>query len=47
MTARSYAQGAVDTPLLGETIGESLERTVAKHGDREALVVRHQGIRLT
>src|SRR3954462_13641178 len=44
---RSYAQGAVTTPLLGETIGESLERTVAAHGDREALVVRHQGVRLT
>src|SRR4051812_27482595 len=47
MTARSYVQGAVTTPLLGETIGESLERTVAAHGDREALVVRHQGVRLT
>jgi fatty-acyl-CoA synthase len=47
MTARSYAQGAVSTPLLGETIGESLERTVGSHGEREALVVRHQGIRLT
>jgi fatty-acyl-CoA synthase len=47
MTPRSYAQGASDTPLLGETIGASLERTVAQHGDREALVVRHQQIRLT
>jgi fatty-acyl-CoA synthase len=44
---RSYAQGAVDTPLLGETIGESLERTVARFGEREALVVRHQEVRLT
>jgi fatty-acyl-CoA synthase len=44
---RSYAHGASDTPLLGETIGESLERTVAKFPEREALVVRHQGIRLT
>jgi fatty-acyl-CoA synthase len=44
---RSYAQGAVDTPLLGETIGESLERTVARFGDREALVVRHQDVRLS
>src|SRR3954463_5595564 len=47
MTSRSYAHGAVSTPLLGETIGESLERTVAQHGDREALVVRHQDVRLT
>src|SRR3954452_19033575 len=47
MAIRSYAQGLADTPLLGETIGESLERTVEQHGDREALVVSHQGIRLT
>src|SRR3954469_306576 len=45
--ARSYSHGASDTPLLGETIGESLERTVARFPEREALVVRHQGIRLT
>jgi fatty-acyl-CoA synthase len=44
---RSYAQGAVDTPLLGETIGESLERTAARFGDRDALVVRHQDVRLS
>src|SRR5947208_7626747 len=47
MAARSYAQGAVTTPLLGETIGASLERTVQSHPDREALVVRHQDVRLT
>src|SRR3954463_13897397 len=45
--ARSYAHGASDTPLLGETIGESLERTAAGFPDREALVGRQQGIRLT
>jgi fatty-acyl-CoA synthase len=44
---RSYAHGASDTALLGDTIGESLEGTAAKFPDREALVVRHQGIRLT
>ncbi|MEA2471272.1 MAG: fatty-acyl-CoA synthase, partial [Thermoleophilaceae bacterium] len=47
MAARSYAQGVATTPLLGETIGESFERTVAKHPGREALVVRHQDVRLT
>jgi fatty-acyl-CoA synthase len=35
------------TPLLGETIGANLARTVAAHGEREALVARHQGIRWT
>jgi fatty-acyl-CoA synthase len=47
VTALSYAHGVSDTPLLGETIGANLARTVAVHGAREALVVRHQGIRWT
>src|SRR5215467_166648 len=44
---RSYASGVAARPLLGETIGENLERAVARFGDREALVVRQQDIRLT
>src|SRR4051812_2707242 len=44
---RSYASGVADKPLLGETIGENLERAVARFGDGEALVVRHQDVRLT
>jgi fatty-acyl-CoA synthase len=47
MTAPSYVHGAAATPLLGETIGQNLNRTVALHGDREALVARHQGYRAT
>ncbi|MEO8700152.1 MAG: AMP-binding protein [Kofleriaceae bacterium] len=43
----SYAHGGSDVPLLGETIGENLKRTVGLHGDREALVVRSQGYRAT
>jgi fatty-acyl-CoA synthase len=43
----SHAAGPTDVPLLEETIGEALARTVAAHGDREALVSRHQGLRLT
>src|SRR5881409_2778044 len=43
----SYAHGASTTPLLGETIRANLERTVARVPDAEALVSRHQGIRLT
>ncbi|TWH44512.1 fatty-acyl-CoA synthase [Rhodococcus rhodochrous J38] len=34
----SYAQGAWDVPLLGDTIGDNLDRTAARFGDREALV---------
>src|SRR3954462_4194719 len=44
---RSYASGVATKPLIGETIGENLERAVGRFGDREALVVRHQDVRLT
>ena len=43
----SYAHGTSPIPLLGETIGENLRRTAARHGDREALVVRSQNYRAT
>ena len=38
----SYANGPSTQPLLGETIGENLERTVARFPDHLALVSRHQ-----
>ena len=44
---RSYAHGTSPIPLLGETIGENLRRTVERHGDRDALVVRSQRYRAT
>src|SRR5436190_12841709 len=47
MPSLSYAHGASSVPLLGETIGQNLRRTVERFGDREALVVRHQGYRAT
>jgi fatty-acyl-CoA synthase len=43
----SYAHGIGNLPLLGQTIGANLRDTVEQHGSREALVVRHQGVRLT
>ncbi|GAA3343308.1 AMP-binding protein [Amorphoplanes nipponensis] len=43
----SYASGTSDVPLLGETIGANFERTVATHGDREALVDVPTGRRWT
>ncbi len=43
----SYVSGTTDRPLLGDTIGQQLERTAARFPDNEALVVRHQGVRLT
>jgi fatty-acyl-CoA synthase len=43
----SYASGVSSSPLLGETIGENLRRTVEENGDTEALVVPHQQYRAT
>jgi fatty-acyl-CoA synthase len=43
----SYASGVSATPLLGDTIGANLDRTVAAHADRDALVERASGRRWT
>ncbi len=43
----SYSHGASAVPLLGQTIGENLAATAARFPAAEALVVRHQGVRLT
>jgi fatty-acyl-CoA synthase len=47
MPALSYVHGASPVPLLGETIGQNLRRTVERVPDSEALVVRHQDYRAT
>ena len=44
---RSHAAGPAEPPLLEETIGAALRRIAAEHAGRDALVARHQGIRLT
>ncbi|NBH08475.1 AMP-binding protein [Amycolatopsis sp. SID8362] len=43
----SYASGASAVPLLGDTIGDNFDRTVAAFGDRDALVDRTAGRRWT
>ncbi len=43
----SHACGSTAPPLQECTIGQALDATVARHGDREALVVPHQGVRWT
>ncbi|MFB9681031.1 AMP-binding protein [Streptosporangium vulgare] len=43
----SYSCAVSGAPLLGETIGENFERTVARFGDREALVDVPDGRRWT
>jgi fatty-acyl-CoA synthase len=43
----SYAHGTYPEQLLGETIGDNLERTAARVPDSDALVSFHQGLRYT
>lgn len=43
----SYVHGASERPLLGQTIGQFFDEACARHAEREALVVRHQGVRLS
>jgi len=47
MKNKSYAHGAGSHPLLGETIGENLRKTVAKFPEKEALISVHQQYRAT
>ncbi len=44
---QSYVSGVSEVPLLGDTIGDNFDRTVARHGDREALVDHPSGRRWT
>ena len=43
----SYAGGTSTTPLLGQTVDANLRATVARFGDREAVVDVAAGRRLT
>ncbi|HEX8997185.1 MAG TPA: AMP-binding protein [Ktedonobacterales bacterium] len=43
----SYVSGVSDTPLLGMTIGDVFDKTVARFPEREALIARQQGLRYT
>ncbi|NRN69848.1 Acetoacetyl-CoA synthetase / Long-chain-fatty-acid--CoA ligase [Kibdelosporangium sp. 4NS15] len=47
VTRPSYASGTSTVPLLGDTIGDDFDRTVARFPDREALVERASGRRWT
>ncbi|MET7853021.1 AMP-binding protein [Streptomyces avermitilis] len=47
MTELSYAHGTSTTPLLGDTIGANLDRAIAAHPDRDALVDVPSGRRWT
>ncbi len=43
----SYLHGVTGVPLRGETIGAMWDASVARFGDRAAIVSRHQGVRWT
>src|SRR4051812_46687007 len=45
--AASYVCGTAEAPLLGETIGQSLDLAVQRWGDREALVSPSHDVRWT
>src|SRR5271155_5642628 len=45
--ADSYVCGVSDVPLLGETIGRSLDRAAGRWANREALVSPSHGVRWT
>ena len=47
MSTQSYVHGASDKQLIGQTIGRFFDDACACLAEREALVVRHQGVRLT
>ncbi len=43
----SYEQGPTEKPLIEKTVGGLFDEVVSRHGDAEALVSRHQGLRVT
>ncbi len=47
MSTPSYVHGASNQPLIGQTIGAYFDAVCHRNADREALVVRHQNVRLT
>jgi fatty-acyl-CoA synthase len=47
MAGKSYTSAVSDTPLLGDTIGENFDQTVARFPDRDALVDIPAGRRWT
>ena len=47
MNKPSYVHGACAQPLIGQTVGRYFDAMCASGAGREALVVRHQGVRLS
>jgi len=47
MIKHSYVNGVSDKPLIFKTIGTLLNEAAENHAARQAIVVRHQGVRLS
>ncbi len=47
MIKHSYVNGVSDKPLIFKTIGTLLNEATENHAARQAIVVRHQGVRLS
>src|SRR5215831_15547467 len=47
MTQLSYVHGTSEAPFIGDTIGVHFDRIAERFADRDALIVRHQGVRWT
>ena len=47
MAISSYAHGASDRPLIGDTIGDRFDAAAGRWANRDALVVRHQNVSWT
>ena len=46
-TVPSYVCGTTSQPLIYQTIGDAFDQSVWRWGEKEAIIVRHQGIRWT
>jgi len=47
MTKHSYVNGVSSNPLIFKTIGSLLDEAVTNYAGHQAIVVRHQGVRLS
>lgn len=47
MSATSYVSGTSNKPLLFQTIGGALEAAAERYGEHDAVIVRHQNVRLS
>jgi acyl-CoA synthetase (AMP-forming)/AMP-acid ligase II len=47
LITQAKLKGPLEPPLLEETVGQNFSRIVSQHGDRPAVISKHQNVRLT